>query len=205
MSRSWADVKAGWSAGWRELQQTALDRWGEAIRRKPQDFAPKVQATVQELAAARAHLDHMKPLLPKELRTPEDQRAMANFSRLSARYYELAAGVYADAQPAAGSVEQVGIAPLLVVAGLALGIAAIAWAVAAHQYATNLREETALADRELSARIEASKEGRVLPPSTLPPKDDSKPGDGVGWALVGGLALAAGAVVVPVLWKKRGS
>ena len=33
MSRSWADVKAGWSVGWRDLQKTALDRWGEAIRR----------------------------------------------------------------------------------------------------------------------------------------------------------------------------
>lgn len=205
MSRSWADVKAGWSVGWRDLQKTALDRWGEAIRRRPEDFAPKVQATVQELAAARAHLDHMKPLLPKELRTPEDQAAMANFSRLSARYYELAAGVYADAQPASAPQEQVGIAPLLVVAGLALGVAAIAWAVAAHQYAQNLREQTALADRELSARIDASKEGRTLPPSTLPPQADGKPGDRVGWALVGGLALAAGAVVVPMLWKKRGS
>jgi len=205
MSRSWADVKAGWTVGWRDLQQTALDRWGEAIRRRPEDFAPKVQATVQELAAARAHLDHMKPLLPKELRTPEDQAAMANFSRLSARYYELAAGVYADAQPASAPQEQVGIAPLLVVAGLALGVAAIAWAVAAHQYAQNLREQTALADRELSARIDASKEGRTLPPSTLPPQADGKPGDRVGWALVGGLALAAGAVVVPMLWKKRGS
>ncbi len=197
---SWSEVKANWSAGWTELQRSALERWGSSIRRDPQSFAPKVQATVAELAAARAHLDHMKPLLPKQIKTADDQRAMASFSRLSARYYELAAGVYADAQPAAA---EVGIAPVLVVGGLVLGVAAIAWAVAANEYAANLRAETALADRELTARIEASQQGRTLQPSTLPEPKKSK--DGVGWLLVGGLVVAAGAVAVPVLMKSRRS
>jgi len=197
---SWDEVKANWSTGWRELQRSAIERWGSAIRRDPQSFAPKVQATVAELAAARAHLDHMKPLLPKQIKTAEDQRAMAGFSRMSARYYELAAGVYADAQPSAA---EVGIAPVLVVGGLVLGVAAIAWAVAAHEYAANLRAETALADRELSARIEASQQGRTLQPSTLPEPKKNK--DGVGWLLVGGLVLAAGAVAAPVLMKNRRS
>ncbi len=198
---TWADVKAGWSDGWKALQASALDRWGSAIRRSPEDFRPRVQATVDELAAARAHLDHMKPLLPKELKTAEDRAAFATFSRLSARYYELAAGVYAEAEPAR---PQVGIAPVLIVAGVVLGVAAIAWAVAAYEYSKNLREQTALADRELSARVEASREGRTLQPTTLPEPDKGK-GGGLGWVLVGGLAVAAGAVVVPVLWKKRGS
>ena len=197
---SWGEVRENWSAGWKELQRSAVETWGSAIRRDPQSFAPKVQATVNELAAARAHLDHMKPLLPKQIKTAEDQRAMAGFSRMSARYYELAAGVYADAQPAAA---EVGIAPLLVVGGLVLGVAAIAWAVAAHEYAANLRAETALADRELSARIEASQQGRTLQPSTLPEPRKSK--DGAGWLLVGGLVVAAGAVALPVLMKNRRS
>ena len=197
---SWSEVKSNWSAGWKELQRSAIERWGSAIRRDPQSFAPKVQATVAELAAARAHLDHMKPLLPKQIKTAEDQRAMAGFSRLSARYYELAAGVYANSQPASA---EVGIAPVLVVGGVVLGVAAIAWAVAAHEYAANLRAETALADRELSARIEASQQGRTLQPSTLPEPKKSK--DGVGWLLVGGLVLAAGAVAVPVLMKNQRS
>ena len=197
---SWAEVKANWSAGWKELQRSALERWGSSIRRDPQSFAPKVQATVAELEAARAHLDHMKPLLPKQIKTADDQRAMAGFSRMSARYYELAAGVYADAEPARS---EVGIAPVIVVGGVVLGVAAIAWAVAAHEYAANLRAETALADRELSARIEASQQGRTLQPSTLPQPKKAK--DGVGWLLVGGLVLAAGAVAVPVLMKSRRS
>jgi len=199
---TWADVKANWSTGWRELQHSALEKWGSAIRRKPEDFKPRVQATIDELAAARAHLDHMKPLLPKKIQTAEDQPVFSSFSRMSARYYELAAGVYADAQPASGA--RVGAPPLLVVAGVVLGVAAIAWAVAAYHYARNLREQTALADRELSARVEASKEGRALQPTTLP-KPEKKDGGGLGWLLVGGLVLAAGAAVAPVLMKKARS
>jgi len=197
---SWSDVKANWSSGWTALQQSALDQWGAAIRRRPEEFAPQVHATMQELAAARAHLDHMKPLLPKRIETAEDQRAVSSFSRMSARYYQLASGIYADARPATA---EVGFAPLLVVAGVALGVAAIAWAVAANQYAKNLREQTALADRELSARVEASREGRTLPPSTLPEAPKKK--NGVGWLLVGGLVVAAGAVAVPVLMKSKRS
>ena len=197
---TWADVKANWSSGWKELQQSALEKWDSAIRRDPQSFAPQVQATIAELAAARAHLDEMKPLLPKQLATAEDQRLFSSFSRLSARYYELAAGVYADAKPA--RQPEVGVAPVLVVAGVVLGVAAIAWAVAAYQYAKNLREQTALARQELVARVEASKEGRALQPSTLPEPPKDKSGR-VGWLLVGGLVLAAGAVTVPALMKKK--
>ncbi len=199
---SWADAKANWSAGWKELQRSAVEKWDAAIRRDPRAFAPQVQATIDELAAARAHLDHIKPLLPKQIKTAEDQRAFSSFSRMSARYYELAAGIYADAKPAEQA--QVGAAPLLVVAGVALGVAAIAWAVAAYQYAKNLREQTALADRELSARVEASREGRELPPSTLP-EPPKKDGGGFGWLLVGGLVLAAGAAAAPVLIKRARS
>jgi len=197
---TWADVRGNWSSGWKELQRSALDSWGAAIRRSPEEFRPNVQATIDELAAARAHLDEMKPLLPKQLVTAEDQRVFSSFSQMSARYYELAAGVYAEAQPA--RQPGVGVAPLLVVAGVAMGVAAIAWAVAAYQYAKNLREQTALAHQELVARVEASKEGRALQPSTLPepPKDK---GGRVGWLLVGGLVLAAGAVTVPALMKKK--
>lgn len=198
---TWAEVKEGWSTGWKELQRQALQRWEAAIRRDPRQFAPTVQGTVEDLQAARAHLDRIKARLPKTLSTPEDQQTFAGFSRMSARYYELAAGVYADARPAQS---EVGAPPLLVVAGLVLGVAAIAWAVAAREYAKNLREQTALADRELTARVEASREGRTLQPTTLP-EPDKESGGSLGWLLVGGLALAAGAAVVPVFIKKRGS
>ena len=198
MSR-WTDIKARWSAGWKALQEQAIQTWGAAIEAKPQDFAPRVEATVAELRAARAHLDAIKPLLPTRLDSAEDQATFARFSALSRRYHELAAGVFADAEHA----DQVGAGPLLIVAGLGLGLAAIAWAVAAYQYARNLREQTALAHAELTARVQASEQGRELPPSTLPaqPPPAAPSKSSLGWLLVASLTLAAGAAVLPAFKK----
>jgi hypothetical protein len=94
----------------------------------------------------------------------------------------------------------------LVVGGLALGAAAIAWSVSAYQYAVNLREQTALAERELTARIEASQAGRVLQPSTLPappPPPSPTESSGMGLWLLGGLGLVAAAVTLPVLLQRK--
>lgn len=195
---SWQDIKARWSQGWRSLQQQAMARYEAAIRKDPNSFEPTVRATIADLQASRGHLEHMSSLVQRDGATQADR---ATYGRLLNRYQDLAAGIYADARPVS---DEVGIAPIVIVAGLVLGVAAIAWGVAANKYASNLREQTALADRELSARIEASQQGRTLPPSTLPDPGDDK-GGGLGWVLVGGLAVATGAVVVPVLWKKRGS
>lgn len=99
------------------------------------------------------------------------------------RYNQLAAGFYADSVPAAQAgtgVPVVGVAPIVVVAGIAIGVVAIAWAIVAYEYAVNLREQTALADREFVARVEASQAGRVLPPSTLPPPPPSPADDAKG-------------------------
>jgi hypothetical protein len=76
-----------------------------------------------------------------------------------------------------------------------VGVAAIAWAIAAYQYAVHLREQTALVERELQARVEASEQGRTLQPSTLPEQANAK----LGWLMLGGLALAAGALA----WRGR--
>jgi hypothetical protein len=86
------------------------------------------------------------------------------------RYHELAAGFYGDASPPRDRHGTDGrrVAPaVLVVGGLAVGVA---WAIAAYPYAVNLREQTWLAERELDARVEASREGRPLQTSTLPPR-----------------------------------
>jgi hypothetical protein len=68
----------------------------------------------------------------------------------------------------------------------------------------NLREQTALAERELDARVAASRDGRVLQPSTLPPPPPP-PGAGgsnLGLWVLGGLAVVTGAVVLPTLLKR---
>jgi hypothetical protein len=95
-------------------------------------------------------------------------------------------------------------APADQIGGLALGAAAIAWAVSAYEYAVNLREQTALAERELDARVAASRDGRVLQPSTLPPPPPPPGGaaSNMGLWVLGGLAVVTGAVVLPTLLKR---
>ncbi|MCA9488682.1 MAG: hypothetical protein KC621_02125, partial [Myxococcales bacterium] len=109
---------------------------------------------------------------------------------LEERYRVLAGGLAAP--PAA--VE--GPPVLLVVAGVGLGLGAIAWSVAAYQYAVHLREHTALLEKELVARVEASREGRALQPSTVVTTDRGRV---IGWVLLGGLALGA----VGLVWRGR--
>ena len=70
---------------------------------------------------------------------------------------------------------------MLIVVGVIVGLAAIAWAVAAYQYAVNLREQTALTEKELDARILASREGRQLPATTLPPQSSGM--GATGWLM----------------------
>jgi hypothetical protein len=199
---SWASIKARWSQGWSALAQSARSTWDAAIHQDPGAFSGHVVAFQRELAQTRAALDRMKAVVPNPPITPEDRAAVQQIAALESRYHELAAGLYADAQPV--DHPAVGFLPLLVVGGLALGAAAIAWSVAAYQYAVNLREQTALAERELTARIEASQAGRVLQPSTLPvPPPPEKAGGGPGLWLLGGLGLVAAAVTLPVLLSRK--
>ncbi|MFH1466432.1 MAG: hypothetical protein ABIO70_18760 [Pseudomonadota bacterium] len=198
---TWTQIKESWSGGWKALQAESLRLYEAAIRHSPAAYAERVKAFMVELAQARAHLDSIRAKLPNPPRTEAEAKTVANYVALERRYQDLAAGFWADAEPAR---EGVGVAPALIVAGVVVGVAAIAWAIAAWEYCVNLREQTALADRELVARVDASKEGRVLPPTTLPPPppDPVKKAEGIGWLLVGGLVLAAGAAAVPVLLKK---
>lgn len=198
---TWTQIKAAWSAGWSALQAESMKLYEAAIRADPTGYLATVEAFLSELGQARTNLDAIKAKLPNPPVTPEDHALQAKYKALEVRYHDLAAGFYADAQPA---TEGMGIAPVLVVGGLVVGVAAIAWAVAAYEYTVNLREQTAVADKELDARIEAGRQGRTLQPTTVPPPPDPvKQAQGVGWLLVGGLALAAGAIAVPIFLKKK--
>ena len=200
---TWSQVKAAWSAGWKALSDEGTRLYEAAIRADPTGYLAKVQAFLSELSQSRASLDRMKAKLPNPATTPEDQALVAKVTALEKRYQDLAAGFYADTQPASTGM---GVAPVLVVGGLVVGVAGVAWAVAAYEYAVNLREQTALAEKELDARVEASRQGRELPPSTIPPQPDPvKTAKGVGGLLLGGLALAAAAIAVPVFLKKKGA
>jgi len=196
---TWTDIQSRWSEGWRSLHDRALSAYESAIRADPRRFVPQVKAFVAQLQAARVHLDHMRV----QVAQLDDPEATEAWKKLEARWHDLAAGFYADTRPASDGVGAVPVVAL-VVGGLIIGVAAIAWAVAAYHYAVNLREQTELADRELAARIEASREGRQLAPSTLPPPppDPVKAAKGLGMLLVGGLVVTAGAFLVPAFLKR---
>ncbi len=212
---SWADIKAGWSAGWKTLAEQATRAYGAAAQVDPRGSLARVQAFVQALADSRATLDRIAAKLPTPPVTAADQALVARTQALERRYHELAAGLYADATPAPGQgmgptpgSPVVGVAPaVLIVAGLAVGAVGVAWAIAAYEYAVNLREQTALAERELDARVAAYAQGRTLQPTTLPPQADpldkaAGAAKGVGLLIVGGLVVATGAFVLPALLRK---
>jgi hypothetical protein len=155
---SWTDVRERvWTAAWGRLQAAGIAAYGEAILAQPERFRVRVEAFVDALRRARAGLDRVRTL------DVQDPRIAA----LELRYAVLVVGVMADAQSASDDDEFEGPPVALVVGGMVIGLAGIAWAVAAYEYAVHLREQTALLEKELVARVEASREGRALPPSTL--------------------------------------
>lgn len=205
---TWADIKAGWSDTWRALSEQATAAYGRAAELDPTGTLARVQGFVSALSDSRASLDRIRAKLPNPPVTEADRAAHANYAALERRYHDLAAGFYDDATPAQGQGmgqggPSVGVAPVvLVVGGLAIGAVGVAWAIAAYQYAVNLREQTALAERELDARVAASHDGRPLQSSTLPPPPSPTGGGSTGLWLLGGLALVTGAVALPVLLKR---
>ncbi len=200
----WSTIKAAWDQGWKALNEQAVRAYGAAIEADPTQFLAKIQEFMGALDESRTNLARFRARLPAQPSTDAERKLIAIHDKLNQRYHDLAAGFWSDAEPAK---EGTGIAPVIIVAGIALGVAAVAWAIAAHEYAVNLREQTALADKELAARVEASKQGRALQPTTLPEpasEQAKKKAKSAGLFLVGGLVLAAGAIAAPVLLKKKG-
>lgn len=198
---TWADLKAAWSAGWRAFADRATASYANAAAVDPTGTSARVAAFVSSLQASRAALDRIATKLPNPPVTAADHEAVGRYQDLERRWRELAAGFYADATPAPA----VGVAPAIVVGGLAVTAVGVAWAIAAYEYAVNLQQQTELAEKELTARVDASREGRVLPASTLPPAPPAipTPPGSVGLWLLGGLAALAGALSIPVLLNRK--
>ena len=187
---TWEQIKADWSAGWTALEAQALATYEAAITADPEQFRAKLIEVLGLLDASRASLDRMKATLRAEVQAGRSlpKGALKTLKTLEQRYNDLAAGVYSDATAAPQQVGSVG----LIVAGVIFGLAAIAFALAAYQYCSNLRDQTALAEKELDERVKAARDGVVIPsaPLTQPPAAPELPGsDGVSAGLVvGGLA-----------------
>ena len=202
---SWVDVKAAWTAGWTALSDQATRAHAAAIQANPAAYLARVTGFTTALTEARAALDRMAAKIPNPPVTQADKAAAARQQDLERRYHDLAAGFYADAEPVPVT-PSTGVVPVLIVGAVAVGVVGVAFAVVGYEYAVNLREQTALAEKELDARVVASREGRTLAPSTLPPSPTLPTPEGaakgIGMLLVGGLVLTAGALAIPAFLKR---
>ena len=206
---TWDDVKYAWDDGWKALEAEALKVYKAALEADPRPYIPSINAFLAALDGASADLRALQASITL---LPDGERGewMRRHRDLQAQWTDLAAGFWADARPLpvegpSIATAHLGFAPLFVVAGFVIGISGGAWAVAAREYALNLQAQTALARRELDARVEASKQGRQLQPSTLPivPASPAPPDPAqVGWWLMSGLGLAAGILLLPQLLKR---
>ncbi len=180
---TWAEIRAGWGRDWQRLEAAAVKEWGKSVAADPDRFVPTVESFLAMLVQARADLEAIAGL---KSRPGAPVESGPSHLALQSRYNVLTAGLMADATPA----DPVGAAPVVLVAGLAVGIVGVSWAVAAYQYAVNLRDQTQLYREELAARVAAAQRGQTLPPSTLPPQ--SSPSSSMGWLWgLGGLGLLA--------------
>jgi hypothetical protein len=187
---------AEWTGAWDYIWREAQDRYAGQIAANPKAYEPQVTTFIQELSAVRGWLDRLKVRLAS---SKEPTKDFALYNRLAREHYELSTRFYSDARPAQPGM---GFAPIMIVLGIAIGVAGCAWAAAAWQYARGLRERTVLAAQELEARIVASKEGRVLQTSTLPPPESPSLMGGIGSLVTVGLVVAAGAFLLPRLSPK---
>ena len=215
---SWEEVTKAWDAvwaevddAWKQLYAGAVQAWEASIRQMPQTLEAHVAAFEAELKASRCHLDCMKPNVAQLAKITANHALISQYSELERTYHSLASAFYSDAVPVEATgvsskadegSPKIGIAPVLIAAGLAVGVGGAAWAVVAYEYAVSLREQTALALRELEARVEASKAGRALLPSTLPDATPTSTGPNTTkLLLIGGAALAA-ALLLPTLLQR---
>ncbi len=192
---AWERVWAGAAKTWREYATAAQEQYAAFVKDKPDEARAKAEATIAELRTVEAALKRIAPLLPAPPYTkPADRARAEDYAKLQNRYEVLAARIYSDAQPEGQAAVGFVFVPVLVVlagAGfkLALGMGAATFAVAAFNHAKNLREQTALYEHDLTARVEAAKGGYQLQPSTVPvPTQKPDTGGGAG-LLIGGVVM----------------
>lgn len=202
-----------WSSWWASLKAAAaqaLDRArGESLDRQisrdlahdPERHRGIVQRTLDELAAWASELARYEALARSPQAT-EDDRAQLEAQRQA---YELLARPILDevreVGPSlageTGSPDKVGVAPVLVVGGLAVSALGVAACLVSYEWAVAGREQTRLAAQELGARVEAMRAGATLQDSTLPPPSSASAaptGRAAGWVLGLGLVAAAAGV-----------
>lgn len=202
---TWEQLRAGWSAGWRTLYEQGRAKWTASVQADAERYRPQVEAFATNLATTRKSLDNgwAKIEALTAAGHPDAAKLVPQWQALNARYQSLAAGFYAEVRPVDAPIGAAPLVVALVVLGFVVAIGGIIWALVAHEYNNNLTAETTLYERELDARIAASKEGRVLQATTVPPPPNNKGGVPV-WLVGIGLVTLLGVASVP-FWMGRSS
>lgn len=187
----WADAMIpDGGIDWGKTWDAAQRKWRTAVQSDPEKFKNQAETFIERMKATRRELDAIKPLI----RTSDEA---ARFNRLAREYWEISDRFKTDSEGFTG------LAPLLIVAGIAFGAAALAWATGISDYLSSLLVRAKTEREELEARYALAREGKKLPPSTLPPPAPPKPGiDWKVWAPIVGIVVA-GAVAAYVTRGKQ--
>ena len=196
---TWEELKLSFLTGIQASYDAVYARVEEAVAAKPSSFEAKVRAFLTLLRECKANLERIAAQLPSLPKNEAAKALIRRYQDMKALYDALVAGI---ALNATGELE-LGTVPLVVVGTVALSAAGVAWAIAAYEYAAGLRDETALMATELEARVQAMKDGKTLPLSTLaaPERTDSR-GAPLGLVLVG-LGILGGAAFFTFKRTKR--
>ncbi len=178
---AWADIRAGWDASWQRFESAALAKWQAAIEATPERFRQPVEVFLSVLAGTKQRLDDALQLARMPGATGSDR---GRYMQLQGQYNAVAAGLMAHATPAQGT----GAVPVLVVAGLAISVVGIAWALSAYEYAASLRDQVQLYREDLAARVAAAQQGLTLQPATVP-APQAPPATGSLWPWLLGLGV----------------
>lgn len=180
----WADIRADWTR-----RARAIAREAEALLEVLGEDTSPPAALFDQARATVAALDRVDAITR---RARDAGWSSPELDRIERDAAELRAGVYTEAQLADGASPQVQGLPF-VVGAVVLGVAGVAFAVAAYPAAAALRVRAETELRELEIRAQAMREGRTLQPHTLP-----EPGRTAGRALP--VVLGLGAVAALALW-----
>lgn len=196
---TWEELKLSFLTGIQASYDAVYARVEDAVTAKPSSFEAKVRAFLTLLRECKVNLERIAAQLPALPKNDAAKALIRRYQDMKALYDALVAGI---ALNTTGELE-LGTVPLVVVGTVALSAAGVAWAIAAYEYAAGLRDETALMATELEARVQAMKDGKTLPLSTLaaPERTDSR-GAPLGLVLVG-LGVLGGAAFFTFKRTKR--
>lgn len=201
----WVDRYERFARTWRDEFGAAQARVAASISANAEAYRERVGMFLGNITLARGNLAICQDLLKRQPKSVDDAARTARIGQQLHMAEALAEGIKVNSTDMAK--REVGIAPavVLVVGFIGLSIAGVAWAVWGYEEAKALRDRTQLERDELIARDAASREGRTLPDSTLPPGPAEKKGDSSG---AGAIVLAVGALAAAggaLWWFTRGS